>query len=110
MLGSGSASPQEEIMRSLGLISSIAVASLFAIVSCALQPADEAANTPSQSQEVSAAKPDELAAPVTTDDAEALFGDAIVPRTGCSQVKFCNAPGSDGAQCTQQGCTTGQAE
>jgi hypothetical protein len=30
--------------------------------------------------------------------------DAIQPRAGCSIVQFCNAPGTDGTRCLQQGC------
>jgi len=30
---------------------------------------------------------------------------AINPRAGCSIVQFCDAPGSDGTRCLQQGCS-----
>jgi hypothetical protein len=38
--------------------------------------------------------------------------DAITPAASCSIVQFCNAPGSDGTRCLQQGCSlaTAQAE
>jgi len=35
---------------------------------------------------------------------------AITPRAGCSIVQFCNAPGSDGTVCLQQGCSLAAAQ
>lgn len=36
--------------------------------------------------------------------------DAITPRASCSIVQFCNAPGSDGTRCLQQGCSLSAAQ
>jgi len=33
----------------------------------------------------------------------------ITPRAGCSVVQFCNAPGSEGTTCQQQGCSVQSA-
>lgn len=46
----------------------------------------------------------------TADLASNPTDDAIVPRAGCSVVQFCNASGSDGTVCKQQGCTIQTAE
>jgi len=32
-------------------------------------------------------------------------GDVISPAAGCSIVQFCDAPGTDGTRCLQQGCS-----
>jgi len=66
------------------------------------------------------ASPAASSSPATADetsDSEAVSsltaadpsGDAITPRVNCSIVQFCNAPGSDGTRCLQQGCTFDQA-
>ena len=46
----------------------------------------------------------------TADLASAPTDDAIGPRAGCSVVQFCNASGSNGTICQQQGCTVQTAE
>ena len=50
-----------------------------------------------------------IAAGLVTADA-APVQDAITPRAGCSIVQFCNAPGSDGTRCLQQGCSLAAAQ
>lgn len=51
---------------------------------------------------------DPAAAPAAVDsstaDAAPVQG-AITPAVSCSIVQFCNAPGSDGTRCLQQGCS-----
>jgi hypothetical protein len=44
---------------------------------------------------------------ISTDAAGTLEGQAI--QSGCSVVEYCNAPGSNGAVCRQEGCTLGNA-
>jgi hypothetical protein len=51
-------------------------------------------------------------APATTDvtsEATAALTGSVSPRTNCSIVQFCDAPGADGTRCLQQGCTLDQA-
>jgi hypothetical protein len=56
----------------------------------------------------SATAPSETASdPSTTASSES---DLITPATGCSVVDFCNAPGSDGTTCHQQGCSLASAK
>jgi len=101
-------------MRSFGLISSLGIVSLLAIMACALDPAGDQPKPGAQSQEPSSAKAADLA--VTTNaatPAEAVttpVQNAIVPKVSCSHVVTCNASGSDGAQCQQDGCSVGAAE
>jgi hypothetical protein len=49
---------------------------------------------------------------VDTSDGEAVTAPTgtIEPRANCSIVQFCNAPGSDGSRCIQQGCSLADAE
>ena len=53
------------------------------------------------------------AAPQATADKDtsdaAPVEDAITPDANCSIVQFCNAPGSDGTRCLQQGCSLNTA-
>ncbi|HET9621570.1 MAG TPA: hypothetical protein VFP84_09405 [Kofleriaceae bacterium] len=62
----------------------------------------------------SAPAPDETTTSVdeatTSADETAAAPDAVTPRTNCSIVQFCNAPGADGPVCEQLGCTLGTAE
>ena len=102
-------------MRSFGLISSLAILSLLTIMSCVLDPTGDRPRTEAQDQEVRTATPDDPAASsskTTTDETAIEFpvGDVIHPRAGCSVVQFCNASGSDGSVCQQQGCSLGTAE
>ncbi len=102
-------------MRSFGRISSFAAISLLTIMSCVLDPATDQPSTEAQSQELRSSKLDDPPA-VASDTAgeEAAIGspvgDAITPRANCSIVQFCNASGSDGSVCQQQGCSLGPAE
>jgi hypothetical protein len=102
-------------MRSIGLISSIIVASVLAIMSCAMDPSEGQPRIEAQGQELGNATSDDPLAASSDTAAEAAAtvspgGAAIVPAVSCSHVVFCNAPGSDGAQCQQDGCSDGQAE
>lgn len=90
-------------MRSFGLISSLAILSLLTIMSCVLDSTGDRPRTEAQDQEVRTATPDETAIEFPVDD-------VIHPRAGCSVVQFCNASGSDGSVCQQQGCSLGTAE
>jgi hypothetical protein len=102
-------------MRSIGLISSIAVASVLAGMSCMTTPSEDQPATEVHSKEPSTARPGEPTAVSNNTAAEATAStppgaEAIAAATSCSHVVFCNAPGSDGAQCQQDGCSLGQAE
>ncbi len=35
--------------------------------------------------------------------------DGLIEKAGCSIVEYCNAPGSDGTRCRQQGCSLSTA-
>lgn len=80
------------------MVRSIAVSCItaFAIALCACG-VDEGATTPSET----------AGDPSTTASSES---DLITPRAGCSVVQFCNASGSDGTVCRQQGCTLAAAK
>lgn len=63
----------------------------FAIALCGCS-VDESATAP----------PAAASDPSTTASSES---DLITPRTGCAQVQWCDAPGSDGTVCQQLGCS-----
>lgn len=114
MVGDRFRSQQGGVMRSFGLIGSLGVVALLAVVACTLDPVEDQPKTGAQSQQLSSEKPADLqVAANTTAPAEAVATPeqgAIVPNVSCSHVVFCNAPGSDGAQCQQDGCSVGAAE
>src|SRR5678815_3979789 len=87
-----------EQAREETMVRSIAVSCItaFAIALCGCS-VDENTTTPSQT----------ASDPSTTASSES---DLIAPRAGCSVVQFCNAPGSDGTVCQQQGCTLASAK
>jgi len=66
-----------------------------------LEPAAPAASSPATADDPSDGQEVSSQAADTTDPS----ADVITPRAGCSVVQFCNAPGSDGTRCVQQGCT-----
>lgn len=82
---------------------------------CAMEPATETAST--DQQITSTGDWQQITQPIVTGDQQAVgeaadatpIEDAINPRAGCSIVQFCNAPGSDGTRCLQQGCDLGTA-
>lgn len=80
------------------MIRSIAVSCMaaFAIALCGCG-VDDSTTTPSQT----------ASDPSTTASSE---GDLITPAVNCSIVQFCNAPGSDGTVCQQQGCSLASAK
>jgi hypothetical protein len=76
--------------------------------------------TEEEAREVTAAEPSQLVTvpegwgidprPVSTiDDGKVVPGQDVVIQAGCSVVEYCNAPGSDGSRCRQQGCTLANA-
>lgn len=54
-----------------------------------------------------------VADPAAATPAEPVAGvadDGVSQAVSCSIVQFCNAPGSDGTRCLQQGCSLGAAQ
>lgn len=102
-------------MRKLSLISSLALILLFtAMYACTLDPAGDPPRTEAPSAELGSAQLDDpsvSATATTTDEASIAdpVDDAVNPRASCSVVQFCNAPGSDGTVCEQQGCSLATA-
>jgi hypothetical protein len=85
------------------------------IAACAMQPTTETTAT-DELQTTSLGDWHRVTQPIATGDPtagdvsdSAPIEDAINPRAGCSIVQFCNAPGSDGTRCLQQGCSLGAA-
>src|SRR4051812_44605580 len=85
------------------------------LAACAMQPTTESTST-DQLQTTSVSDWHQVTQPIATGDPatgdvsdSAPIEDAINPRAGCSIVQFCNAPGSDGTRCLQQGCSLGAA-
>jgi len=102
-------------MRSSRLISSLAVVSLFTILSCTRDPAPKQPREEAPSQEPRSATLAASAAIPSSPDVEVASaadpaGEVASLAASCSIVQFCNAPGSDGTRCQQQGCSLGAAE
>ena len=93
------------------MVTVFAFAALTATLSaCALDPAGEEPKTevqsnvqPSLKLEFSAAALEDAMAKQTLSASSAE--DAANLTANCSIVQFCNAPGSDGTRCVQQGCS-----
>jgi hypothetical protein len=74
--------------------------------------------TEEETPEITTAEPSQLVTvpegwdidrrPVSTlddGDGKVVPGEDVRIQAGCSVVEYCNAPGSDGSRCLQQGCT-----
>jgi hypothetical protein len=81
------------------------------VSACAASPAGNASDDPKTGDWQIEGQP--AASQATTDkdssDAAPVEG-AITPDVSCSIVQFCNAPGSDGTRCLQQGCSLSAAQ
>lgn len=85
------------------------IALVAALSACGVDPA----RGPTPGDDPGSPLADEPAV-ISSDTAETVSrasptSDAITPRAGCSVVDFCNAPGSEGTRCRQQGCSVQSA-
>ena len=83
---------------------SVMIALMATLSACGVDPVrgppgDDPGSVQADEQAATSSDTADLAASGTPTD------DAIGPRAGCSVVQFCNAPGSDGTRCLQQGCS-----
>jgi hypothetical protein len=105
-------------MRKLRLINSLALVLIFTVCTvmyaCTLDPVSDPPGNATQSAQLGG---EPLGDPSgNTSDTSAIetsvtgiVDDAVTPFASCSVVQFCNAPGSDGTRCLQQGCSLATA-
>ena len=96
-------------MTKLGLISGLVVASAIALYACALEPTpDPGQGTADPSATVTPQEPSSDEA--TPDELLGTASDSVITPNACSvTLNFCDAPGSNGTDCTESGCSLSAA-
>ena len=101
-------------MKNVGLISSLAIASLITLFACTLEPTADpslpARDTPTAANlEASSTVPDEAA---VAEPLGSMSSDAVVNQlSGCGRLNFCDKPNdSIGTDCTNLGCSFAAAK